>query len=530
MNFLFNPVPNMEATDFISSKPVVTREVFDKLLPELKARAFLVTGVEVAGVLQSVRDTIASLPAGGDWNTIKKSVVDEIHPFLADPSDPDNTTAAERRAELLIRTHGQQAYAVSQNQVMDRHRDVFPYWQYQTMEDSHVRDSHQALDGLVLPADSPFWEGHTPPWDYGCRCHLIPLQKEDVDQIQEDEKNKPVDEQSVPDATRTQMLEQGRMMKGGATIDLRTPLQKGEGYTFNPGDLRLSPEQLKDRYDAPIWSAFAAWAKTQEIEKGRTVWEWMEGKSASTTPTPAPISSPTHPHADLSGLVTSLAANPDHITTEEAEKIIEAIRNLHSHGANANDWLAAFDGRNMSKKLLAEWRKMLFPIFEDFIKILPGHLLNKIHPIQIVMRHLSSAQGQFDPYSHVLSLDPLKLSGSPWQQRETFFHELAHWMHLTGTDEYRKVIADHFDQRTAGETVVHLPDYPADCKGKRDRFWDSYMGRVYPGIPDGCEIPSRTFELLQNAREFKEKWNDSTHRETINLVFSVLFQQPNTTP
>ena len=42
-----------EAIDCIKSKPQVSREVFNQLLPELKARAFVVSGVENAHGLEA---------------------------------------------------------------------------------------------------------------------------------------------------------------------------------------------------------------------------------------------------------------------------------------------------------------------------------------------------------------------------------------------------------------------------------------------------------------------------------------------
>jgi hypothetical protein len=64
--FLFEPTPNEEAVAFIKNKPAVTRGVFDKLLPEIKARAFTIAGITRLETLQNVRDTLADLPAGGD--------------------------------------------------------------------------------------------------------------------------------------------------------------------------------------------------------------------------------------------------------------------------------------------------------------------------------------------------------------------------------------------------------------------------------------------------------------------------------
>jgi SPP1 gp7 family putative phage head morphogenesis protein len=44
---------------------------------------------------------------------------------------------------------------------------------YQTVGDDRVRESHQALDGIVLPVDDDFWNDHYPPLAFRCRCEVI---------------------------------------------------------------------------------------------------------------------------------------------------------------------------------------------------------------------------------------------------------------------------------------------------------------------------------------------------------------------
>jgi hypothetical protein len=68
------------------------------MLPELRARAFVITGVEAANVAQTVRDRIAELPAGGDWDKLKKEIVNDISPCLGSDNDEEGIAAAERRA------------------------------------------------------------------------------------------------------------------------------------------------------------------------------------------------------------------------------------------------------------------------------------------------------------------------------------------------------------------------------------------------------------------------------------------------
>lgn len=292
-DFLFGPVPHADAIDFIRSKPVVSREVFDQLLPELKARAFVISGVECANTTQRVRDRIAELPAGGDWNAIKKDVASDISPFLvdenADPEERDAQIAsASRRAELLIRTHGFQAYQTAAFQVADRQKDVFPYFQYVTMEDHRVRSGHAALDGIILPQDSVFWRDHYPPWDYGCRCQCVPISQEDHDAEKEKDDEREPDDRMILDQARTRELEvSGRLVRGPNRIaNVQSPVAAGKpnAFVFHPGNLRIPIAQLQQRYDADVWQAFRWFATTTEISEGQTVWQWINGSNLDAVP------------------------------------------------------------------------------------------------------------------------------------------------------------------------------------------------------------------------------------------------------
>ena len=48
----------------------------------------------------------------------------------------------------------------------------FPFRKYFTVGKriAGVCPDHAALHGLVFTWDDPFWEYHTPPWAFGCRC------------------------------------------------------------------------------------------------------------------------------------------------------------------------------------------------------------------------------------------------------------------------------------------------------------------------------------------------------------------------
>ncbi len=60
------------------------------------------------------------------------------------------------------------------------HPQLFPFWQYKTVEDDKVRPWHRALDGIILPCDDDLWDEIYPPNGWRCRCRVKGLQKSKV--------------------------------------------------------------------------------------------------------------------------------------------------------------------------------------------------------------------------------------------------------------------------------------------------------------------------------------------------------------
>lgn len=282
-DLLLKPVPHDEAAKFIASKPVLAREAFDNLLPDLKARAFTITGVEAANVMQNVRDRIAELPQGADWEAVKADVAAQISPWLDTVVDPSgdgerSVSPSERRAELLLRTHGFQAYTVAAEEVAERQRAAFPFAQYLSSDDDKVRESHAALDGLVVPADSPFWDRHTPPWEWGCRCNKVFLQADDVADMQKEDEKKIPEARRVLTAERLQRLETSNQVTiaGPGGMPQFVNVAPSKTFTFDRKTIKMNAEELRPRYDAETFSTFETWAKQQSLpETGESVWGWL---------------------------------------------------------------------------------------------------------------------------------------------------------------------------------------------------------------------------------------------------------------
>ncbi len=320
MDFLFEPVPATEAIAYIRGKAPLSRAQFDKMLPELRALAFTVSGINAADALQDLRDTVARLGEGVTFPRLQKEVAgklaryldtDSLQPLLIPESAEEAATRKaqlERRAGMLIRHHGNQAYAVTAFNDLEENGDIFPYWRYLTVGDGHVRDTHRSLDGVILPKGHEFWKTHFPPWEFGCRCQVVPVTEDEYREHQQlDAGRKLEDRVTLTDAQLEQLTKERVLLRNIAgtptRMDLRAPREKtGEEhpYIFDPAmGLRPDLPSLKARYDNDTWAQFERFARGARLPEGGTVWGWLVrgGKPRGTPSTPAPAPQPQTPPA-----------------------------------------------------------------------------------------------------------------------------------------------------------------------------------------------------------------------------------------
>lgn len=294
-DLVYEPVPHARAVELLKDKPIMLRQAFDRLLPELRARAFTIGLIEDANVLQTVRDAIAELPAGAPWAEVKE----RVQAALADTPWLNEVSAAQR-AELLMRLHGFQAYAAAQWEALQspEARAAFPYLQYVAVGDEATRDTHRALDGLILPVDHEFWEDHYPPWEYNCRCMVVPISQEEYDEVVAagrvagqpavlKEENRSQGWTIPPRSAIEYQLKHDIVdWGGGHTVPVPSPAKRGKegAYRFHPSDLRIPLDDLRKRYAPEVFARFRESAQAERIEfaDGRqmSVWEWLGGEPA----------------------------------------------------------------------------------------------------------------------------------------------------------------------------------------------------------------------------------------------------------
>ena len=71
-------------------------------------------------------------------------------------------------------------------------KEMFPFLRYQTAGDDSVRNEHRLLDGITKRVDDPFWLTYYPPNGWHCRCEVIQVSDDDVQETPEGSYRAPV--------------------------------------------------------------------------------------------------------------------------------------------------------------------------------------------------------------------------------------------------------------------------------------------------------------------------------------------------
>jgi len=187
----FTVRPFQEAIDDFAARGVVSRDVFDKMASEAKARAFTVAGTASQSIRDAIKEELQkSMADGADLRDFRKRLKGrmEVRGWLkpgpggkpgsagGSAATVPTQTGTPWHVETIFRNGTMASYARGRQKQMLQPNVLkrLPFWEIVTIRDSRRRTTHGKAHGKVLSVYDPFWQTvGTPPWGHNCRCRVI---------------------------------------------------------------------------------------------------------------------------------------------------------------------------------------------------------------------------------------------------------------------------------------------------------------------------------------------------------------------
>jgi SPP1 gp7 family putative phage head morphogenesis protein len=167
----WEPVTPEQAIRWFLDLVPLTESDLEQLAAEARARSFTVADVESRELLTRIQERI------GDFLREGRTLAEWQSEWAAMTSEWGLEGKSPWQVETMFRTETMRAYGAGRQLALNDPdiKEGFPAYQYIAILDDRTRETHAALHGFVADREDPVWDRITPPWDYNCRCDLIPL-------------------------------------------------------------------------------------------------------------------------------------------------------------------------------------------------------------------------------------------------------------------------------------------------------------------------------------------------------------------
>ena len=154
--------------------------------------AFTVAKAMQMDLLRDIREQVdAALELGLPFADFRDALMPNLvrrgwwgRAMMTDPTtgeEKEVQLGSTRRLKVIYDTNLRTAHAEGQWERIQASKEALPYLMYDHTPSVHERKEHAAWDGLVLPADDPWWQAHYPVKAWGCKCRVVQMSKRQVD-------------------------------------------------------------------------------------------------------------------------------------------------------------------------------------------------------------------------------------------------------------------------------------------------------------------------------------------------------------
>ncbi len=264
----YGGLPFQEQVDFLRRKINLPSEDWTQLWQEGHDHGFVVAGANKDALVADFHDAINRTAAEGRT----------LHDFR---KDFDRIVAEHGwsykgsrgwRSRVIYETNLRTSYAAGRYAQMKEVAATRPYWRYRHSDAVQTpRPEHLAWDGLVLAADDPWWQTHSPPNGWGCQCYVETLSERDLARLGKDG---PDEAPPIEWETKTVGAQ------GAHPRTVRVPKGIDPGFAYAPGATAWTQplaEQAMSAgaaYRAGDWerlitTTFADYARPERLPLGR---------------------------------------------------------------------------------------------------------------------------------------------------------------------------------------------------------------------------------------------------------------------
>ncbi|ANV98297.1 hypothetical protein BBW65_05565 [Helicobacter enhydrae] len=180
----FTTPPLQAIAYLLSKKPLALRDKAD-FRHHTAQTAFTISGITNIDRLSAFQNSIAlAMLKGQSFSEWKKANANLIEGWEG---------ANPKRLKKIYAHNLKNAYASGRKmEMMSRPAFKTPkdregiedgwFFRFSCVLDSATRPTHRVLHGTILPRNHSFWDTHTPPLDWGCRCRIDIFSSYDLEQ------------------------------------------------------------------------------------------------------------------------------------------------------------------------------------------------------------------------------------------------------------------------------------------------------------------------------------------------------------
>jgi len=238
-------LPFQQAIEFFRQKTQLPTSGWTDIWEQQHSHAFVVAGAAQDALLEDFHNAIRQAQEQGTGYAAFRKQFEEIaakHGWAYNGSPG-------WRSKVIYDTNITQAYNAGRYQQMQAVKHLRPYWRYRHTSIEHPRLQHQAWDGLILSADDPWWDTHSPQNGWGCKCRVDSLSR--LEASREWEKaGKTGPDEAPPIEWEEKVV--GKTGSNPRTVS--TPVGIDPGFGHSPGKSWLEPHTVPplQGYDAVI--------------------------------------------------------------------------------------------------------------------------------------------------------------------------------------------------------------------------------------------------------------------------------------